>query len=191
MTGTWSHYSSYTTPVHCGINGVVYFHWYANWHNLIRMASAAHYDTCDFTGSTTIVPLGTTDETAQYYLPCSTPGETLYLSCSVGTHCVQGQKVTVSALRQLARARSLPAQRVARRGGGVAFSPQVHVSSTQYAVDPSGATVIHVKSLARVMSLLGSRTDASTGFSYLDRGYQAESLATTTLEVRRRPPPSR
>lgn len=60
---------------------------------------------------------------------------------------------------------------------------QVHVSSTQYAVDTAGATVIHVRSLARVMSLMGPRVDAATGFSHLDRGYQSESVANTTLDV--------
>ena len=152
---TGSHlYASYPNPVYCGINGHVYFHWSASWHNLLKMASQAAYDSCDFTGAQTLVAVGSgVDGLAQYYLPCSTPGETIYLSCSVGTHCAEGQKVTV------------------------------HVSSSQYAVDSSGATLIHVKSQARIMALMGYRVDPTTGFAYLDRGYQTETLASTTLDL--------
>ena len=43
-----------------------------------------------------------------------------------------------------------------------------------------------VRSLYRVMTLMGHTVDASTGFVYLDRGYSTETLANETLDVSRR-----
>jgi hypothetical protein len=90
---------------------------------------------------------------AAYYLPCETAGTTLHLSCSHAGHCAAGQVLTV------------------------------HVSATQHARDTNGTVLLHSDSLAAVMTLLGHRVDASTGFSYLDRGYSSEAAANASLEL--------
>ena len=41
----------------CAQHGFAYFHWHASYHNLVLMASSSHLDSCDFAGSTTLVPL--------------------------------------------------------------------------------------------------------------------------------------
>ena len=123
------------------------------------MASAAHLEECDFTGSTTLVAAGSDaanspSAEASYYFPCASAGATYHLACSVSDHCARGQKVSV------------------------------HVSATEHAIDPAdGAALLHSDSLARVMSLLGHRTDAATGFTYLDRGYGSEAAANVSLEM--------
>jgi hypothetical protein len=170
--------------VHCAVGGYVYFHWTAAYHDLVLMASQSHMDACDFTGSTTLVatnthagPTGQVRHTpllarraarlvapralttaaacsqAAYYLPCETAGTTLHLSCSHAGHCAAGQVLTV------------------------------HVSATQHARDTNGTVLLHSDSLAAVMTLLGHRVDASTGFSYLDRGYSSEAAANASLEL--------
>lgn len=120
------------------------------------MASQSHMDACDFTGSTTLVATNThagPTGQAAYYLPCETAGTTLHLSCSHAGHCAAGQVLTV------------------------------HVSATQHARDTNGTVLLHSDSLAAVMTLLGHRVDASTGFSYLDRGYSSEAAANASLEL--------
>lgn len=79
----------------------------------------------------------------------------MHLACSVASHCASGQKLTVA------------------------------VSRSEHAVDPTdGSTVLlHSDSLARVMTLLGHRSDPSTGFVYLDRGYTTEAAAEVSLEM--------
>ena len=55
------------------------------------------YDNCDFSGATQLVGVGdahASTGTAVYYLPCTTPGDTIYLSCSVGGHCQAGQRLS-------------------------------------------------------------------------------------------------
>ena len=93
----------------------------------MRMASKEALETCDFTGSTTLAPT----TSSSYYLPCATPGESIYLSCSVSNHCAMGQRLTV------------------------------HVSPSLYAVDTSGLKLIHVQSLSRVYTLLGRRAESN------------------------------
>ena len=142
----------------CAQHGYAYFHWQAGDHDLVRMASAAHLDSCDFTGATTLVPIGAPANehgVTSYYLPCNltAPGESLHLSCSVGTHCAQGQKLTLT----------------------------VDPAHSVYADD--GALLLHSDSLARVMILLGHRHEAATGFSYLERGFATEAAAEASLEM--------
>ena len=114
------------------------------------MADRAKYDACDFTGSTTLAPVGG----SEYYLPCTTPGATMYISCSVGSHCQMGQKVTVN------------------------------VSSAVYAVDhTTGDALIHVNSLARVATLMGAAPAPNApDTTLLQYGYATEAEANTTLE---------
>ena len=100
ISGAWAHFpeqtATYSDPLHCAVGGVVYFHWYSPNHNVVRMASATHLANCDFSGATTLVPVGSAGTgTAEYYLPCATAGENIYLSCSVSNHCASGQKLTV------------------------------------------------------------------------------------------------
>ena len=117
------------------------------------MASEAAYDACDFTNSTTLVSAGG-EGTTQYYLPCDPANSTLYISCSVGSHCASGQKV------------------------------KVQVSQSERAVDEStGAALVHVTSLARVMTLLGAyEPTEAPGTRLLSLGYATELQANTTLD---------
>ena len=81
-------------------------------------------------------------------------GATMYISCSVGSHCQMGQKVTVN------------------------------VSSAVYAVDhTTGDALIHVNSLARVMTLMGAAPAPNApDTTLLQYGYATEAEANTTLE---------
>ena len=122
------------------------------------MASAAHLAACDFGGATTLVPTNSAANAqgvASYYLPCNltTPGGSLYLSCSVANHCAAGQRLTVDV------------------------SPHYRV------FDTDGTVLLHSDSLARVMTLLGHRVDPTTGFAYLERGYQTEADADATMDM--------
>ena len=156
--GRWStaRASAYASngPIACPIGGYVYFYWEPSMHDLVRMASASHLAACDFSGSTTLVPVGGVAANG-YYLPCASAGESIHLACSVSDHCsAGGQKLSV------------------------------HVSSTVHAISPTdGATLLHSDSLGRVMTLLGYRQDGASGFTYLDRGYQTEEAAEASLEL--------
>ena len=135
--GLWSSAAAvtpaYTGGVRCAIGGVVFFKWSAMYHDLVKMASKAHYDACDFSGSETLVAAGG-EGTASYSYMCDTPGETVYLACSVSQHCANGQKVELS------------------------------VSSAVHVHDPAtGELVLHMKSLAMMMKYL-SYPAMETGF---------------------------
>ena len=156
MDGLWAPTgNSDYEPITCAIDGYVYFTWQASHHDLVLMASASHLSTCNFAGSRTLVGqnAAAVNGVASYYLPCTTPGETMHLACSVANHCTLGQRLTV------------------------------HVSQTEYAISPVDETtvLIHSDSLARVMLLLGYREDPNTGFKYLDRGYQTEAAAEVSI----------
>lgn len=144
------------------MDGFVYFHWNAAAHDLVLLPSKAAYDACDFSSATTLAPINSPANaatgTASYYLPCgSTPGATKYLACSMASHCASGgQKLTV------------------------------RVSATEHALDMTTTpptALLHSDSLARVMRLLGHRTDTATGYTFLDRGYQTEASAEASLEM--------
>ena len=146
-------------PINCAIDGYVYFQWYAASHDIQLMASEAAYESCDFSGAVTLQPLNAPANLlgySSYYMPCTTPGAVQYLSCSVSDHCARGQKLTV------------------------------FTSPTEYAINTSTSpptTLLHSDSLADVMTLLGHRIDESTGFSYIERGFQTEASATVSLEL--------
>ena len=123
-------------------------------HDLVLMASATHYDTCDFTGSQTLVPLAAESGIASYYLPCSETGSQLYLTCSVPGHCAAGQKLSV----------------------------RVSTSSRVFSTTDPSQILLHSDSLARVMTLLGYRVE-SNGFVFLDRGFSTEASANVSLEL--------
>ena len=152
--GLWSHTGvSYPNPLRCAIDGTIVFRWTQPMHDVRLMASGAAYDACDFTGSTTLAAATGTGETS-YYLPCTPAGSLLYVSCSIGGHCDAGQKVIVN------------------------------VSSTVRAVDETtGDPIVHVDSLARIMTLMGANEPPSApGTTALPLGYNTEAIAEKTLE---------
>ena len=121
----------YAAPVHCAINGTVVFHWAAEWHDLQRFASKQHMEDCDFDGAQSLAAAGgAAGTTTSFYLACATPGEEIYVGCSVADHCARGQKLSINV------------------------SPSVH------ALAADGSPLLHVDSYARVMDLLGHTTDA-------------------------------
>ena len=153
-TGRWSHTGiAYQQPLRCAIGGTVAFRWTQPHHDVTLMASKSAFDACDFTNSTTLAAAGGTGE-SQYYLPCSTAGSTMYVSCSIGGHCAAGQKVVVN------------------------------VSASVRAVDAvTGEALIHVTSLARVLTLMGAYEPANApGTALLPHGYDTELAANTTLD---------
>ena len=118
------------------------------------MASEAHLTSCDFTGAQMLVAQSTTSGHASHYLPCRTPGASYFLSSSIGNDCASGMRQAV------------------------------HVSPSTRAIDEStGEVLLHSDSLARVMRLLGHRTDPRSGFTFLDRGYDSEASANVSLEM--------
>lgn len=126
-TGLWSTSPDYSSGVRCAVGGVAFFKWVAAYHDLVRMASKTHYDSCDFDGSQTLAPVsGQADSMAMasYSFECETPGEVVYLACSVASHCAMGQKVELT------------------------------VSSAISVHDASGSTLLHMMSLSRMMTLL-------------------------------------
>lgn len=157
-TGYWTAGVNYN-DVYCAAGGYVYFQWYRADHDLVLMPNKAAYDSCDFSAATTLMPEmspGSPNGLTSYYLPCDTPGATMYLTCSVSSHCYSAQRVTV------------------------------HVSSSEFVYntsDPDKEVLIHSDSLARVHTLLGQRTDSTTGFSYFDLGYHSEAAANATLDM--------
>ena len=99
--GLWSTLSDvlpkYTAGVRCAIGGVVFLKWDKAWsHDLVQLASQAHYDSCDFTDAKRLVAPTSGSGTESYSYQCETPGETIYLACSVNSHCKMGQKVVVT-----------------------------------------------------------------------------------------------
>lgn len=160
VDGAWTAGTGTYQPINCAIDGYVYFHWAAAWHDVVLLASKEAYDACDFTGSKTLAPVGSPADPvtgqASYYLPCDAGADTMYVACSVSGHCAAGQKVAV------------------------------HVSPDERAFDMSTApptVLLHSDSLANVMRLLGYRVDAASGHSYLERGYHTEASANVTLEM--------
>jgi len=113
----------YAPTLHCATGAMVSF-WWDGWeHDMVRLPSADAFASCDLGEAVPVAPLA---RSGQVHLPCATPGEDIYLACSVGGHCEAGQRL------------------------------HIHVSPTVYAFDPtSGAKLLHSDSLARVYTLLG------------------------------------
>merc|ERR1712187_959412 len=72
----------------------VQFTW-SNTHDVWKMADEAAYDACNFAGATLVgdgtSPDSITFSTANYNL-----GDVIYFSCSIGAHCNDNQKLTVT-----------------------------------------------------------------------------------------------
>lgn len=112
----------YGSTLHCAAGAMVSF-WWDGWeHDVVRLPSADALASCDLGEAVPIAPLA---RSGQVHLPCATPGEDIYLTCSVSGHCQAGQRL------------------------------HVHVSPTVYAFAASGAKLLHSDSLARVYTLLG------------------------------------
>mmetsp|Transcript_5584 Transcript_5584/g.8577 ORF Transcript_5584/g.8577 Transcript_5584/m.8577 type:complete len:622 (-) Transcript_5584:314-2179(-) len=159
--GLWSHLPEETllyesNPIlYCPMGGSIIFHYLNYFHDVVAMADADHYETCNFTNSITVSTRIQNPEFdyATYYHPCGTvPGKVEYLSCSIGNHCQEGQKIMIQT------------------------SSTTHVQD-----DATGEWLIHVASLERVMRLLG-RTVVNNEFLVFTRGYQTEALANQTLQ---------
>jgi hypothetical protein len=146
-TGLWEAGMSYS-PLRCAVGGLVAFHWESPFHDLVQLPDEAAFNSCDMSGAVTLA----STSRSSYYYDCATPGATVYLACSVGSHCAMGQKVAVTT------------------------SENVH------AVDEaSGEALIHVKSLKRVMTLLGAEEGADA--AALTRGFETDAQAEATLDL--------
>ena len=79
--------AQYTGGVRCAIGGVAFFKWQKAWsHDLMKLASPEHYDSCNFDGAVQLVAPTSGSGWQSYSYLCATPGETIYLACSVGNH---------------------------------------------------------------------------------------------------------
>ena len=146
-TGLWDAGTSYS-PLRCAVGGLVAFHWESPFHDLVQLPDEAAFNSCDMSNAVTLA----STSRSSYYYDCATPGATVYLACSVGSHCSMGQKVAVTT------------------------SENVH------AVDEaSGEALIHVKSLKRVMTLLGAEEGADA--AALTRGFETDAQAEATLDL--------
>ena len=73
-------------------NAIVSFQWDNN-HNVIKMASRTHFETCNFTGGTN---LGATSP-VNVTLASNTAADGIaYFACSVEPHCSNGQKLAAT-----------------------------------------------------------------------------------------------
>ena len=146
-TGLWDAGMSYS-PLRCAVGGLVAFHWESPFHDLVQLPDEAAFNSCDMSNAVTLA----STSRSSYYYDCATPGATVYLACSVGSHCAMGQKIAVTT------------------------SENVH------AVDEaSGEALIHVKSLKRVMTLLGAEEGADA--AALTRGFETDAQAEATLDL--------
>ena len=77
---------------------------YSSYHNLYLMASAAKYASCDFSGATEIASTSQGGGSPNLYEAVVTAASTLYFACQIGggSHCLYGQKVTITAASPLA-----------------------------------------------------------------------------------------
>lgn len=147
--------------INCPLNGTVIFKYPNTYHDVVKMASAEHYDNCDFTDSIELSPVSPAladDEERKYdymtyYHQCSTPGALEYISCSVPGHCLAGQKIAI----------------------------QTSTSVDVYNEDGS-SMVMHVDRISRVLTAMGYSIQADTGFVEMPFGYQTEENAEKTME---------
>ena len=72
---------------------------YNSYHNVYLMASAAKYESCDFSGATELASTshgGGSGSTPNLYEAVVSTAGTLYFACGVSGHCGGGQKVTIT-----------------------------------------------------------------------------------------------
>ncbi len=103
-TSFWSGIRSHTAP-HltslCVTPGTMLSFLYSQYHNVWEMPSADAYGSCNFSGATELAsdsvgggPGGSFPNSYNATVT-ATVGQTLYLSCDVGSHCAHGQKISV------------------------------------------------------------------------------------------------
>ena len=96
-TGSWAAHGSvlkaYEKPRGCPVGGFVAFQW-TGLHDVVKMKSKAHMESCNFEGATQLAGVGNGGNQSFYY-ECTTPGEKAFMACSVGDHCKRGQKLEV------------------------------------------------------------------------------------------------
>jgi hypothetical protein len=162
----------YPQEVTCPVGGMVVFHYPVGGHNIVMVDLAQDYEDCRLDNATTLSPptLSTSTTTTttttmfpsvSYYHPCTTPGSIDYLACSVPGHCQVGQKIAI------------------------------YTSAIEYAYNKTNPSewVVHVRSMARILTLLGYRHNEEVdghhhGELYImDRGFQTETLANATVEL--------
>ena len=166
VNGQWSVQRSFlyelTPVIQCPINGTVVFHYPNATHDVVKMASASHYETCNFTDAIELSPVSAASENATsnknydyvtYYHHCSTPGALEYISCSIPGHCEAGQKISIQT------------------------SETVGVYE-----EASRSMALHVDKLSRVLTVMGYNTQPGTGFVEMPLGYQTEEIAEKTME---------
>lgn len=91
----------YAGGVRCAVGGVVFFKWDAAWnHDIVKLHSQAHFEACDLTSAVSLASPAAGGMQSFSYV-CETPGEVVYLACSVADHCVQGQKVMLTTSDQV------------------------------------------------------------------------------------------
>jgi len=75
------------------VGDVVHLSW-TGYHNVYRSASEADYRSCAKTGGTELAPMTTG---GSYSIVHSSPGVYYYI-CTVGSHCVYGQKIAITVV---------------------------------------------------------------------------------------------
>lgn len=166
VNGQWSIERSFlyelTPVIECPINGTVVFHYPNATHDVVRMASASHYDSCNFNDAIELSPASTPEEDTTnnksyeyvtYYHHCSTPGALEYISCSIPGHCEAGQKIAIQT------------------------SETVDVYE-----EDSMSMALHVDKLSRILTVMGYTAQPGTGFVEMPLGYQTEEIAEKTME---------
>lgn len=161
----------------CPVGGIVVFHYPTGSHDIVELNDREDWEACQNLESAIVLsPRSTVAseesnhdfEDVSYYYHCDQPGTTAYLTCSVPGHCEAQQKVTIQT------------------------------SATEFAFDrATGDWLLHVKSLSRVLQLLGYRLqeqeqprEASPGSEpskfvtvTMNRGFQTEELANETTNL--------
>lgn len=166
VDGKWSVDRSFlyelTPIIQCPINGTIIFHYPNTTHDVVKMASDLHYDTCNFTDAIELSPASLPEEDTTrskkyeyvtYYHHCSTPGALEYISCSIAGHCEAGQKIAI----------------------------QTSETVDAY-MENSTSMALHVDKLSRVLTVMGYSTQPGTGFVEMPLGYQTEDIAEKTME---------
>lgn len=174
IDGLWStlQSSQYESVLNCPLNTTVVFQFPKGTHDIVKLPSLMHYESCSVSGYDVLSP-STYDEVltsisedsidmntmlmdmpyVTYYHKCE--GELFsidYISCSIPGHCLAGQKIAIRTT-----------------------APPTN--------DSDGSELeMHVDSLQNLLTLLGARNDPLTGFLIMDRGYQTEELATQTVD---------
>ena len=96
----WSAMPSSPSSYSVAVGDKLRFRYNAN-HNLYLMESAAKYASCDFSGATELASTsqgGGSGDSPNLYEAVVTAAGTLYFACQMGSHCLMGQKVAITAV---------------------------------------------------------------------------------------------